>query len=518
MKNVLTFLSLSLIVIAAACSKSDNPAPSGTITLDKTAINLDTTVGFTNTLIVRSTVPWMATVSSATGWCTLSKTRGGVSDSVLTLTVLSNNKTATPQTATITFSADDNSQTPPVTVTVTQKIIGIGWQKALGGSSDDVCYAMAKTSDGGTVLAGWSKSADGDVAGNLGKSDILVVKLNASGNKQWARTFGGTDLDYATAIVATPDGGYAVAGHTGSSNVDMLVLKLDATGNQQWMKTFGGSRMDFGSSITTTADGGYILAGNTESTDGDVSSNRGATDILVIKLDGAGNKVWVKNFGGTKNDYITCIKNTNDGGYVLAGNSASTDGDINGNHGLYDDMLVLKIDGSGNKVWAKTFGGSSSDGANSIVATADGGYIAAGDTESADGDIANNHGYSDLLVVKLDASGNKQWIKTIGGSDREYSGVITTSTDGGYMLAGSSASTDGDMAGNRGMDDLCVLKLNSSGGREWSKSFGGSDYDDAVGIIPTDGGYVVAAYSSSADGDVTGNHGYFDFWVMKLDF
>lgn len=526
MKNIFAFVCLSFIVLITACHKKDSSGPTGTLEVNRTAINLDTTVGSTGSLIVRSTLSWTATLSSGASWLKLSKTSGGAGDSVLTLTVLSNNGTATSQTATITFSAGSD-QVLPVTVTVTQKIIALSWQKALGGSLDDIGYVVAKTSDGGTIVAGTTKSTDGDVSSNQGNRDIFVVKMDASGNKQWSKTFGGTNYDYAIGIVATTDGGYALCGLTYSSDgdissnrgsSDILVIKIDASGNKQWLKTFGGTSSEIAYSILTTTDGGYVLAGETRSKDGDISSNQGNYDLLAMKLDASGNKVWTTTFGGTEDDIGCSITATANGGFAIAGYTNSTDGDISSNQGD-NDILVVKLDASGNKQWVKTFGGSSDDIGTSIITTADGGYALAGEAESTDGDISNNHGSQDLLVIKLDAAGSKQWAKTFGGSGYDASPSIIGTVDGGFVLAGSTTSNDGDVTGNHGDNDVLALKLNSSGSKEWAKTFGGTGYDEGLFITSTtDGGYAVTGRTNSTDGDVSGNHGGYDMWVLKLDF
>jgi hypothetical protein len=528
MKSYLTFLCLSLLIVGAACHKKDSSGPSGTLEVNRTTINLDTAVGFTGTLIVHSNLPWTATVSSGSNWFQLNKTSGGTGDSVLTLTVLSNNGNATPRTATITFSAG-SSEVPPVTVTVTQKLIGAAWQKCLGGSRSDAAFSIAKTADGGTILAGITSSSDGDVSsGNHDGGDILVVKLDAAGNKQWSKTFGGTGEDYAMGIVAAADGGYAVAGYTKSTDGDitnshglgdMVVIKLDASGNKQWVKTFGGTKYDIANSIATTIDGGFVLTGQTVSTDGDVSGNHGSFDLLAIKIDASGNIVWSKTIGGSLYDAGYSVVQTNDGGYAIAGFTSSKDGDISSNQGT-TDFLVVKLNASGNKQWVKTYGGMAEDYAMSIIATADGGYALAGYTSSVNGDVTSNHGSSDLWVMKLDASGSKQWAKTFGGSDSETHGSIISSPDGGYVVATITGGNDGDVTGyHGGVSDIWVVKLNGSGSKVWAKTFGGSAYEEALGISSTiDGRVVVCGETESTDGDVSGNHGTTDMWMFNLDF
>jgi hypothetical protein len=401
----------------------------------------------------------------------------------------------------------------------------IEWQKTLGGSGVDAAYSIQQTADGGYIVAGYSESNDGDVTGNHGGYDYWVVKLDSSGNIQWQKSLGGSDDDFANSIQQTADGGYIVAGRSSSNDGDVTgnhggndywVVKLDDSGNIQWQKSLGGSDDDFANSIQQTADGGYIVAGESNSNNGDVTGNHGFFDCWVVKLDGNGNIQWQKSLGGSDDDSALSIQQTTDGGYIVAGNSMSTDGDVTDNHGFWD-YWVVKLDDSGNIQWQKNLGGTDSDVAYSIQQTADGGYIVAGQSDSNDGDVTGNHGILDYWVVKLDGSGNIQWQKSLGGSVFDYAYSIQQTTDGGYIVAGRSSSNDGDITGNHGGDDYWVVKLDGSGNIQWQKSLGGSGVDRAYTIQQTvDGGYIVAGSSNSSDGDVTGNHGGADYWIVKL--
>ncbi len=341
----------------------------------------------------------------------------------------------------------------------------------------------------------------------------------------WQRCLGGSGDDYAHSIQQTTDGGYIVAGWTLSDDgdvsgyhggYDFWVVKLNSSGDIVWQKCLGGSGEDEAHSIQQTTDGGYIVAGVTASNDGDVSGNRGDYDFWVVKLNSSGDIVWQKCLGGSNDDAAYSIQQITDGGYVVAGYTESNDGDVSGNHG-YSDSWVVKLSSSGNIVWQKCLGGSRCDNAYSIQQTTDGGYIVAGCTESNDGDVSGNHGGYDFWVVKLNSSGNIVWQKCLGGSSYDEVCSIQQTADGGYIVAGGTLSNDGDVSGNHGSADFWVVKLNSSGDIVWQKCLGGSNDDAAYSIQQiTDGGYVVAGYTESNDGDVSGNHGSADFWVVKL--
>ncbi len=231
----------------------------------------------------------------------------------------------------------------------------------------------------------------------------------------------------------------------------------------------------------------------------------------------AQNIEWQKSYGGSSGDYANAIQQTSDGGYVVVGISESTDGDVTGNHGGFD-YWILKLTATGDTVWTKCYGGSDQDWAYAIQQTSDGGYIVAGFSGSTDGDVTGNHGGWDYWLLKLTATGDTVWTKSYGGSGNDWSMAIQQTTDGGYIVAGHSKSTDGDITGNHGDWDYWILKLTATGDTVWTKSYGGSGFDELSAIQQTDdGGYIVAGGSESTDGDVTGNHGYFDYWVLKLD-
>jgi uncharacterized delta-60 repeat protein len=410
------------------------------------------------------------------------------------------------------------------TLSLAQQAPAIQWQKCLGGSGDDYAYSIQPTPDGGYIVAGDTTSTNGDVTGNHGGDDEWVVKFSSTGTLEWQKALGGTGTDYAFSIQSTPDGGFIVAGYTISTDGDVTgnhgsgdawVVKLSSTGSLQWQKALGGTGYDKAFSIQPTPDGGYIVAGHTSSTNGDVTGNHGG-DAWVVKLSSTGNLQWQKCLGGIGYDEAQSIQPTSDGGYIVAGYTQSNDGDVTGNHGDYD-VWVVKLSNTGSLQWHKALGGTGNDRAYSIQPTPDGGYIVAGYTFSNDGDVTGNHGGIDAWVVKLNSTGILQWQKALGGASVDKAWSIQPTSDGGYIVAGLTASTDGDVTANHGNADAWIVKLSSTGSMQWQKALGGTGYDEAQSIQPTpDGGYIVAVYTTSTNGDVTGNHGSGDVWVVKL--
>lgn len=413
------------------------------------------------------------------------------------------------------------------------------WKKVFGGNELDYGRAIWRTADGGYVTAGRTYSNNnGDVGPNKGFDDIWVIKTDANGNKIWQKTYGGSSGEDAWAITGTVDGGFIVAGTTTSSSdgdvgpnkgfVDIWILKLDANGNLLWQKTFGGTSTDFARSVISNPDGTFIVAGYTSSNNsGDVGVNHGSSgspDFWILKLDANGNLLWQKTLGGTGNEFAVAVTGSADGGYVAAGyTNSNNSGDVGANHGSTGtDMWVVKLDVNGNLVWQKTLGGAGSDNANSITRSADGGFVVAGGTSSNNsGDVGTNKGMIDMWVVKLDASGNLQWQKTMGGADNDYANAIITNADGSFVIAGNADSDkSGDVGANHGNTDFWIVKLQANGTLAGQQLLGGDDSEYSAAITAfTGGGYVITGSTDSNNsGDVGINHGgQYDMWIVKIN-
>jgi len=360
--------------------------------------------------------------------------------------------------------------------------------KAIGGKNGDWSSSLIQTSDGGYAIAGDTTSfgAGGDV-------DVYVVKLDAKGNLQWTKTIGGAAREGGNSIIQTSDGGYAIAGYTesfGAGEADVYVVKLDANGNLQWTKTIGGENDDGGNSLIQTSDGGYAIAGYTN------SFGAGEADVYVVKLDANGNLQWTKTIGGPAGDGGSSLIQTSDGGYAITGSTKSF-----GAGG--DDVYVVKLDAHGNLQWTKTIGGPASEEGYSLIQTSDGGYAIAGSTTSF------GAGGYDVYVVKLDAHGNLQWTKTIGGPGYEIGFSLIQTSDGGYAIAGLYC-----LVYDEGINppDVYVVKLDATGNLQWTKTIGGEDDDSGRSLIQTsDGGYAIAGSTKSFGA------GWNDVYVVKLD-
>lgn len=396
----------------------------------------------------------------------------------------------------------------------------IQWQKCYGGSFSERAYYINTTTDNGYIMCGHSSSNDGDVGIFLGGYDYWIIKTNSIGDIIWKKVYGGSSFEYPFYIQQTADLGYIIGGTTSSNNgnvvgnhgeSDAWILKLDGSGNIVWKKTLGGSYIDDFSTIIQTNDGGYMIAAETQSNDGDVLFNYSPfyKDVWLVKLDTNGNIAWQRTLGGDGLDDVSEIKQTSDGGFIFVGYSNSTNGDLTGISPT-GGAWVVKIDSSGNIVWQNRFSENQEfTKANSIKQVSDGGYIIGGGRNSTSG--------FDYWVLKLDSSGIFQWQNSYGGSGGDFLIDIIQTLDGGYLAAGSSDSINGDIIGNQGSLDVWALKISSTGNIQWQKPMGSSGDNYASSVKQTtDGGFIIAGSTNSNGGDVSGFHGGTDFWVIKL--
>lgn len=401
----------------------------------------------------------------------------------------------------------------------------IEWQRSLGGSGSEYARSVQGSDDGGYWIAGHTDSNDGDVTGSFGGNDYWVVKVDAAGGIVWQKVLGGSATDVAQSIALTSDGGSIVAGYSHSTNgdvsgnhgiSDVWVVKLSADGIVQWKRCYGGSANDEAYTIALASDGGYIVAGTTLSSDGDITMNQGVFDFWLLKIDDSGELEWQRTYGGPGLEKAYSIGLTADGGYVMVGTSGANGGDVTGHHGDAD-YWVVKVDSVGTLQWQRCLGGSGYDQPRSVLQTSDGGYIIAGESSSSNGDVTDPRGSTDYWIVKLLSDGSLDWQRSLGGSVVDRAQSVLETDDGSYVVAGGAASVDGDVANNLGNGDSWLLKLASDGTIIWQASYGGSSSDLAYSICRSnEGSFVFAGFTNSTDGHVSGNQGAFDVWVVKL--
>jgi acyl CoA:acetate/3-ketoacid CoA transferase alpha subunit len=409
------------------------------------------------------------------------------------------------------------------------------WAKTYGGTLWDRAYSVQQTSDGGYIVAGYTQPFAGSV-------DLFLIKTDANVNIQWAKTYRGTNWDFGYSVQQTSDGGYIVLGRTrsfGADSADILLIKTDANGNIQWAKTYGGTNWDEARSVQQTSDGGYIVAGYTN------SFGAGSWDLFLIKTDANGNIIWAKTYGGTYTDYARSVQQTSDGGYIVLGRTRSFGADS-------ADILLIKTDANGNIQWAKTYGGIDDDAAFSVQQTSDGGYIVAGYTWSfgesiwnifliktnGSGDVewaktyevrdydwaysvqqTSDGGYIvagktyyflaggwDIFLIKTDESGDVEWAKTYGGGSDDNAYSVQQTSGGGYIVAGETYSF------GAGYYDIFLIKTDANGNIIWAKTYGGTGDDRAYSLQQiSGGGYILAGLTNSFGA------GYNDIFLINTD-
>lgn len=358
-------------------------------------------------------------------------------------------------------------QTPP----------DILWTKTFGGGGVERAFSVQQTSDGGFIIAGNTSSY------GAGSADIWLVKTDEDGNEEWNKTFGGSESEWAGSVSQTMDGGFIIAGSTdsfGPGYSNFWIIKTDEQGNEEWNRVFGNYE-SHGKCAKQTLDGGYILTGTTW-----IFNTTTYFDVWLIKTDENGYKEWSKTYGGSDWDEGNSVQQTTDGGFAVAGYHNA------------NDFWLIKTDEDGNVEWNQTYGGSAIDVCSSGSQTNDDGYILAGYTYSY------GAGDMDFWLVKTDESGNEVWNRTLGVSDQDWARSVQQTTDGGYIIVGST--------GCFGDENLWIIKTDEDGNEEWNLTYGESSPCAIAHSVDqtADGGYIIAGEISNIETGGT------DFLLLRL--
>ena len=363
-------------------------------------------------------------------------------------------------------------------------------RRTYGSNNDEEALGLARTSDGGLALVGYT---DGVGAGDR---DLLLIRTDGCGVRKWTRSFGGAMVDQGQAVVETADGGLLALGQTASftGGVDVYLVRTDAAGDAVWTATLGGAQADEGYALADAGDGSYVVVGKTYS-----AGPGGPNDhsLLAARVDDQGKALWQYAYGGGDDDAgyaVVAVKDASGsvGSFVIAGSVESWgQGD--------DDVWLVKLDAAGKAVWTFAYGGKGDDEARAIARAPDGGYIIAGFTT---GDKAQS---SDLLALKVTGGGKLQWFGRYGGAKEERAYAIDAYT-GGYLLAGWSDSL------GTGSDDGLVVRVNAVGDLLGSYTIGGKSGDKFAAMVPwKDGGWMLAGRTKSA------GLGGRDAWLVECD-
>ncbi len=420
------------------------------------------------------------------------------------------------------------------------KLFGDGeieWIRQIKGGKDEEVNSVVQLDNGEYVVSGYSSSSTiqaGDkILTNKGGTDGFIIKygkqeielpnpvvtnVKSVGNNYYSSA-------EITSVVSTSDGGYITGGYFGDTiqvenetlrsngTIDGLIVKYNAGREVEWAKNIGGSWDDQINSVAETSDGGYIIGGYFQSSTieaGNITlTNNGSTsysDGLIIKYSSSGEIEWAKSFGGDRNDRVTSVAQTNDGGYIAGGyfqSSTITVGNKvitnNSTSTSYSDAIIIKYNAFGEIEWAESFGGSISDSVNSVASTSDGGFLAGGDFQSTiqvENETLTSNGSTDCLIIKYSSTGKVEWAKNIGGSSSDYINSVAATEDGGYIAGGDFYSktiqVGNETLTSNGSGDGLIIKYSSSGEVEWAKNIGGSHDDYIYSVAETSDGGVIA--------------------------
>ena len=292
----------------------------------------------------------------------------------------------------------------------------LSWQKSFGYEGEDEGVSIIETSDNHLMLSGVLDVTASGGEGNQGRfstrhagGDYWAIKITPTGDIVWSRFYGGTFTDSPTGIKETLNDGLISVGGSDSNDVDISnnkgsydfwIVKSNLNGDIVWEKSFGGSEIDEARDIISDGNGNHIVVGDTRSNDQDVAFNNGAADLWAIKISNSGELLWNTSIGGSNFDVARSISTTFNNEFIIAGSSRSSNGDVSKNQGQ-NDAWVLKLDNSGQLLWETTIGGSEIDFSYDAVQINNGTIVAVGETNSSDGDIIDNKGFTDLLIVQI---------------------------------------------------------------------------------------------------------------------
>jgi hypothetical protein len=354
---------------------------------------------------------------------------------------------------------------------------------------------------------------------------LVLLAIHYNGIAQvfyldWQQCLGGTDSEWLKDIIVV-NNGYLMVGTTRSNdgdvsfnhgNDDAWVVRTNNHGELIWEKSYGGSMGDGFSRIFPTPDNCYYLLGGSYSSDGDISNDPypESMDYWIVKIDSLGNILWERILGGNWLDQMWTGTLTDDGGVVAFGWTGSPDGDVSNWYGGYD-MWMVKLSGEGEKEWDFSLGTSGMETGLTIIQTSDGGFLVGGTSNPGNGGNIKCEPMgvrSDAMLVKLDKDRNIEWQQCYGGSNSEGITALFALEDG-YLFSAFANSADGDLTGSgwHGDSDIWIVKTDFNGEIIWQKCYGGSKFEEAANIFQlSDGGFVVSGYTFSQDGDVLGNH------------
>ncbi len=422
------------------------------------------------------------------------------------------------------------------TIPVFPQAPGVAWQKLFSGNEGDYSEKVIATSDGGSLIVGYTESGGRDIRGYLGATfagDILVIKLDADGGLQWQRCLGGQNIDIGMSAAETADG-FLIFGHSGSVDcqipsirgLDFYLAKLTKSGDIIWEKRYGGGNHEYGNAMTVDGDGNIYMVGNSQSADGDLTVNKGERDCWVLNVSATGDVIWQKSFGGSGDEGINGICVTNDGAVMVVGYTQLVRGDFSGGKGKTDAVVARLSAASGNIEWIKLYGGSEFDQFSTVIQLKNNSILIGGMTVSKDGDLSGlpTHPYGiDAWLVNVNAAGNINWKKVFAKEYDDHIQELVKFPDGSVAGTGYRSLSPNDPCTFGYHGGIWIFRLSDEGDIFWEKTIA-SKYDAgfaSIGIAQ-DYSIIIAATANTTDipgyyGNTSGaNSSVGDVWAIKL--
>jgi hypothetical protein len=347
------------------------------------------------------------------------------------------------------------------------------WSKILGGSNDDIGYCVRETSDLGYIIAGTTFSYG---PGTPDSSNVYIVRTDMSGEIIWTEVYGGDFNDEAYSVRSTSDDGFIVVGYRdtlGTGVYEVWLLKLDYSGYATWTKTYGGTDIDIGREVEVTSDGGFVVVGET------ASFGAGGKDVWLLKCDVNGDTSWTKTYGTVNDEIGYSVKQTTDGGYIIAGKIYSTSE-------LDWDMYLIKTDNTGEIEWTQVYGFQYEACGYSVDIGHNDSYVITGIANAYGG---NNYAYT----VNTDDMGYLDWERICGSLGAESYCVQTASAQG-YVIAGYNIPLSGGLE-----FEIYIVRMDAEGDVQWSIFLNLSSEESAYHIQQTsDKGYIITGYVGSS--------------------
>jgi len=356
------------------------------------------------------------------------------------------------------------------------------WTRTYGGPNGEGAYAIAGTSDECYIVTGENEPT-------FANKNVYLLKIDSNGDTLWTREFGGSNTDeIGRSVMETTDRGFIIGGYggVGQSN-EAILIKTDSLGNYEWDTAFGPTPDNRGHCVRQTSDGGYIIAGQAWIVRGPF----GSYDAYVIKTDSQGGLQWERFVGGDAPDFALGVCETSDGGFIATGRTSSSGG---------WDAYLFKLSAFGDSVWARGVGNGAQDEGTSIMTLADSsGFVFTGVT------VSINPGDADAFLSRADNDGNVIWTQTYGDGEEEYGQSVATTPDGGYVIGGMRATSETGW-------NVYVIKTDSLGNEQWTDEFGEDGDDRGHGVTcSSDGSIVVAGWTTSYGG------GWLDVYLIKFE-